>query len=170
MISFKFSGVSFDTISQNAPADAEIGYGKDTAATVYVDDASTATLNVYINGSFYDSFAQSGKIVRFTIRSDRLTEEPGKKNVVSVIGKDTNGETTVKNYYTIIKEDPKVITGDANGDCEVDMKDVLQIRRAIAGIALLDPVRALCADVDGNGSVDMKDVLRLRRIIAGLDV
>lgn len=59
-----------------------------------------------------------------------------------------------------------IVFGDANLDGSVDMKDVLLIRRIIAG---LEPPRHIAyADVNQNGEIDMKDVLLIRKMIAGL--
>ena len=59
--------------------------------------------------------------------------------------------------------------GDANGDGDINMKDVLLIRRVIAGLEEIDPENEMCADINGDGDVNMKDVLKIRRIIAGLE-
>ncbi len=56
------------------------------------------------------------------------------------------------------------VTGDANGDNAVDMKDVLVIRKAIANMEVT--INAEAADANGDGSVDMKDVLLIRKFIA----
>ncbi len=57
--------------------------------------------------------------------------------------------------------------GDIDGDGAVTMKDVLFLRKIIAGSAKLTPEFERFADVDGNGKVNLKDLLLLRRIIAG---
>ena len=57
--------------------------------------------------------------------------------------------------------------GDANNDGSVDMKDVLVIRKSIAGLPV-DSIDLDAADVDGDGSATMKDVLMIRKFIAGL--
>lgn len=59
-----------------------------------------------------------------------------------------------------------VISGDADGDGETTMKDVLKIRKAIAGMG--GEVDVAAADVDGDGELTMKDVLLIRKYIAGL--
>ena len=46
------------------------------------------------------------------------------------------------------------------------MKDVLKIRKFIAGIS--SDIDETAADVNRDGSVDMKDVLLIRKFIAGL--
>ncbi|MBR6917497.1 MAG: hypothetical protein IKN38_04865 [Clostridia bacterium] len=61
-------------------------------------------------------------------------------------------------------------SGDANCDGSVDLKDVLVLRRFIAGIADLHGVFFKNALVTGGVTVTMKDVLQLMRIIAGTAV
>gem|GEM_PF-1888815 len=61
------------------------------------------------------------------------------------------------------------LRGDVNGDGEVTMKDVLLLRRYIAGLSELDDAALARADLNGDGDATMKDVLILRRIIAGLE-
>ncbi len=58
------------------------------------------------------------------------------------------------------------LPGDANDDGSVDMKDVLLIRKFIAG--MVDSLDESAADFNADGSIDMKDVLLIRRFIAGL--
>ena len=57
------------------------------------------------------------------------------------------------------------VKGDVNGDGDADLKDVLMLRRIIAGIETGGDF----ADVNGDGDVNLKDVLMLRRIIAGVE-
>ena len=59
-----------------------------------------------------------------------------------------------------------VLYGDVNGDSSVDMKDVLLLRKHIAGHTV--EIDLVAADVNGDGSVDMKDVLMTRKYIANL--
>ena len=61
-------------------------------------------------------------------------------------------------------EEPEA--GDADGDGQISMKDVLVIRKFIAG--LFANVNKEAADVNGDGNIDMKDVLMLRKYIAGI--
>ena len=64
---------------------------------------------------------------------------------------------------------PQFEPGDMDGDGEVTMKDVLVMRRYIAGLDELGDDAILIGDIDGDGDITMKDVLKARRIIAGLD-
>ena len=57
-------------------------------------------------------------------------------------------------------------SGDVNGDGSVNLKDVVMIRRYIAGgwnVAIDEKL----ADVNKDGSVNLKDVVMIRRYIAG---
>ncbi len=60
-----------------------------------------------------------------------------------------------------------IITGDANGDGLVNMKDVLVLRKVLAGMTVEGYIEA-AADVTADGAVNMKDVLQLRKFVAGL--
>ena len=59
-----------------------------------------------------------------------------------------------------------LLLGDVNGDNDINMKDVLQTRKSIAGVG--GTIDKTAADVNGDQSVDMKDVLLIRKYIAGL--
>ena len=61
------------------------------------------------------------------------------------------------------------LAGDANDDGDVSMKDVLLVRRFIAGLASEKDLSRLAADVYRDSDVNSRDVLKLRRTIAGLD-
>ena len=59
------------------------------------------------------------------------------------------------------------LPGDANGDESLDMKDVLAMRKSLAGLSV-SPYYPELADINEDGSVDMKDVLFLRKQLAGV--
>ena len=60
-------------------------------------------------------------------------------------------------------------SGDVNGDGDVTVKDVLLMRRYIAGLGDLTAEAIFRGDVSGDGDITTKDVLTVRRIIAGLE-
>ena len=62
----------------------------------------------------------------------------------------------------------EITPADANGDGNVDMRDVLVTRQFLAGLIDEDEVNYDAADVNGDGSVDARDVLMMRKFIAGL--
>jgi hypothetical protein len=63
-----------------------------------------------------------------------------------------------------------LLRGDLNADGKIDLKDLLFLRRYLAG---LEPsINPLVGDIYpdvGDGNVDLKDLLYLRRYLAGLD-
>ena len=61
------------------------------------------------------------------------------------------------------------LKGDANGDCGVDLKDVLLLRRVVAGIEDGSDFVYDCANAYADDMIDLKDVLRTRRIAAGVE-
>ena len=67
---------------------------------------------------------------------------------------------------TFAAAEPASTTGDVNADGAVNMKDVLALRKVLAG---LDTATAGDGDVNLDGDVNMKDVLCLRRYLAGLE-
>ena len=60
----------------------------------------------------------------------------------------------------------EILYGDANDDGAVNMKDVLILRKQLAG--MMPIINMANADVNGDGSVNMKDVLELRKYLANL--
>lgn len=73
--------------------------------------------------------------------------------------------------WFLIKEGglPEGVAGDANGDDSLDMKDVLLMRKHIAGIDTIPDEFLDRADYNRDGEISMKDVLAMRRHIAGID-
>ena len=72
--------------------------------------------------------------------------------------------------FTQFNPDPVVyVFGDADHDGELTMKDVLLMRRIVAGLVEDYCAFFPCADTDWDGELTIKDVLKMRRVIAGLD-
>ena len=59
------------------------------------------------------------------------------------------------------------INGDVNTDGEINLKDVLALRKYLAGIIF--DIDEDASDCNQDGAIDMKDVLLLRKSIAGID-
>ena len=80
-------------------------------------------------------------------------------------GKVTETEPTATGTGTGTGADT-ILYGDANDDGAVNMKDVLILRKQLAG--MMPIIDMANADVNGDGNVNMKDVLVLRKQLAGL--
>ena len=59
-----------------------------------------------------------------------------------------------------------VLACDANGDGVINMKDVLVVRRYLAGLDVEYDTQN--TDVNSDGNINMKDVLMLRKFLAGI--
>ena len=105
---FNIPGSYKDSVSYHAPADAVVRTGQDVAASVVVNDAATTLVNVYVNGLFYGAYQPQNKRFTAELPEDCLTAERGRKNVISVIGKNDAGETTYKSFYTVIQSETGV--------------------------------------------------------------
>ena len=60
----------------------------------------------------------------------------------------------------------EVVYGDANGDGEINLKDVLAARKYVAGMEA--DIDLVASDVNKDGAVNMKDILLIRKFIAGI--
>ena len=78
----------------------------------------------------------------------------------------TEPSATVTEPTTTGTEADDILYGDANGDGAVNMKDVLILRKFLAGIDV--SYVEINSDVNGDGAVNMKDVLILRKFLAGI--
>lgn len=59
--------------------------------------------------------------------------------------------------------------GDVDDSGEIDMKDMLSIRKYLLGIFKDKDINVKGSDLNTSGAVDMNDLLSLRRILLGLD-
>ncbi|MBQ3566621.1 MAG: leucine-rich repeat protein [Oscillospiraceae bacterium] len=81
----------------------------------------------------------------------------------------TASTTTTSTTTTTVTTEPVIkdgIAGDVNNDSLIDLKDVVMIRRYVAGGWNVD-INADNADVNGDDAVNLKDVVLIRRYIAG---
>jgi hypothetical protein len=82
-----------------------------------------------------------------------------------------NATDTSGNFNNSVSIPLKVsLRGDFNGDGKVDLKDLLFMRRYLAGLEpSINPLVADIQPAEGDGKVDLKDLLLLRRYLAGLE-
>ena len=97
-----------------------------------------------------DGYTDTVTITHFEIAVYRVEEATSSNN-----SSNTSGGSTVK-------------LGDANGDDAVDMKDVLLVRKAVAGLPITETYIEFCADTNSDNLTDMKDVLAIRKHVAGV--
>ncbi len=80
----------------------------------------------------------------------------------------TATETTVETseVQTTGTEATEIKAGDANADGNIDMKDVLTVRKYLANMDVVIDLDG--ADAYADGEVNTKDVLALRQFLAGI--
>ena len=58
---------------------------------------------------------------------------------------------------------------DLNDDDKLSATDLVKLRRALAGLDVINEKSAFAADINGDGKVTTTDLVRIRRILAGLE-
>lgn len=71
-------------------------------------------------------------------------------------------------YYWIPGTFDKTKSGDVNFDSDIDLKDILSLRKKLANYNITTDFVA--SDVDGNGKVDISDLLILEKYLVKYDV
>ena len=156
----------------------EIGYDEGLELVGVTQGEALSTLELSVSGKLdsnpvrliwdgADADTSNGEIVVLTFKAKEDLEVGNYKitvdvamaldddiNVVEVL--DTEGTISVRSFAL----------GDANDDGEVDLKDVIVIRRYLVGGYDIE-VNEAALDTNSDGIVDLKDVITLRRYIVG---
>ena len=165
--------VNFQIVSKAAPeiVSAEAGENGVTVKLSKFADISTVTSKSLVLEGVTDAYTVSPVLVN---EGDKYADTfvLSGKSVASATG--VTVTETVKSYAgTAAKKATFNMTaaqeihyGDVNDDGSVDLKDVVMMRRALAGGWELS-INEAAADVNKDGSFDLKDVVILRRYLAG---
>ena len=82
------------------------------------------------------------------------------------------GAETANGKYTLVCA-PDTLWGDANGDGTVDNKDLVRIKKYLAGLdydtGISTEEVGAGADANGDGDIDNKDLVRLKKYLAAYD-
>lgn len=99
------------------------------------------------------------------IRAEQNVLYAEKTGSASITFRNESGEEITLNV-TVEEAAAPVLTGDLNGDGEINLKDVVLLRRYIAGGwgVTLDET---AADINHDDAINLKDAVLLRRYIAG---
>lgn len=164
-----------DNVSEHTPANGILGGNVDLKVRAAVKGEDTVSLNVYVNGLFAETVSVNGGLAAFAVDRDKLMSG-GRKNVISIIGKGSDGAATYRNYLTVLKADEPIdLLGDVNRDGAVTIEDATLLQRYLAeytaedGAALLDfsdEQQKKLTDADKDGYVTIRDVTAIQRIIA----
>ena len=121
--------------------------------TVYV---THITINVYRAGGAAPS------------QSESTPSESTPSESESVVDPTETGAEPSESVVDPTETGIDVVYGDANNDGAINMKDVLALRKLIAGMDV--EINLAAADLNQDGSINMKDVLVIRKMLAGLPV
>ena len=158
-----------DTVTQHAPADGAVRLSRNAVLSVSSDDDTTASVKIYVNGIFEEELPLVGGEAQTVIPNESLLTD-GSKNVISLVGKDSAGKTTERNFATVILHEPedKALLGDADKDGEVGVIDATVIQRYLNDM----PVKSFDydpANVTGEG-LDIIDATLIQRYEALMDI
>ncbi|MBQ9247601.1 MAG: CotH kinase family protein [Ruminococcus sp.] len=158
-----------DTVTQHAPADGAVRLSRNAVLSVSSDDDATASVKIYVNGIFEEELPLVGGEAQTVIPNESLLTD-GSKNVISLVGKDSSGKTTERNFATVIlrESEDKALLGDADKDGEVGIIDATVIQRYLNDM----PVKSFDydpANVTGEG-LDIIDATLIQRYEALMDI
>ncbi len=129
----------------------------------------------------FNTDSSNGTISGFTVGS---TIEDIKKNItmssgvtvklLSSNGAENSGKVATGNRLVFYKPDGSelgshtvVIYGDANGDGNIDIFDVVRIKRILLGIVNSAEINKLAADCNGKSGLDVFDIVAIKRHMLG---
>ncbi len=99
------NGLKADTVSEHAPADAMIPLGESLNLSVTAADDAVCSVDFYVNGQHLSTVDAADAFNKrsIDILPIQLYNVSGKKNVLSVVARDANGETVGRNYVTVVQ-------------------------------------------------------------------
>ncbi len=170
--------IFIDIESNPGVSNAEFDVAFDRECLEFIDAQSGDAMadaefscNISEDGTLHISFTGEGKengtmaVLNFNV----LKMPDSSKTSVTIVDDSTkitdlNGENV--EIEVIYNESTTSNAGDVNNDGEIDLKDVVLIRRFIAGGWDVE-LDTETADVNNDNEVDLKDVVLIRRYIAG---
>lgn len=63
-----------------------------------------------------------------------------------------------------------VVTGDIDGDCEINIADIAKLKLHLIDLEKLTGIEANAADIDGEGQITLVDLAQMKLVIIGLFV
>ena len=79
-------------------------------------------------------------------------------------------EASTGNYNFSVIEGSGMITGDINGDDDINVLDLLALKRHILKINILFDEKLTAADINGDGRADVLDLLSIKKHILKLEL
>lgn len=186
IINVKLLNVEADN-AEHAHSDGLLSSNNNLLLSVDISDENTVEIETYVNGMHDKNVIPINGKITFDILKDKFTEDYGNVNVISLIGKDINGNTTYKTFKTIktvCKETqtntetptenfserstkpqteastvtPTYKLGDVDRNGKLTILDATMIQYYSAYLYELDEEQLKLADTNNDGSVNIRDV------------
>ncbi|MCI8670130.1 MAG: hypothetical protein HFI34_11540 [Lachnospiraceae bacterium] len=141
--------------------------GSGTVGTAEYSTSYNVQDDIYITG-IQPGTAVSSFTSAFTLKgcTMEIYQADGKTPLTGYIG--TGSRILIRDMNgTGVKEYACIIYGDINGDGQVDIVDMLYMKRHILGTSSLNGLREIAADVNKKGGIDIVDMLYMKRHILG---
>lgn len=145
-------------------------------ATIYLDDSAQTTKLIKVGG-------ESGNLLCLTIPEDQIPQNPIRDYKISLpkqtMESGIYSQELTKEYVFYVRKDSRVlevtweyapdsdVTGDCNGDGKTDVKDLIRIKKYLAGCALVNNQADL---TEADDEVNDKDVRVLRLLLLDQNV
>lgn len=115
------------------------------------EDIPSYETTVYGNSTAYSFYGvEDGDYTLIVIKNGHLPSQ----QTVSVKGADISADITM------------YLVGDVNGDGELDIRDLVRLKKIVSGEA--KPAEGTTADLNGDGNVDASDLVILRKMLLGI--
>lgn len=131
----------------------------------YTLDLSTIFSDANTDKLTYSLSVNGADAVKIPEQFAWTTDDAG---VYTLVFTADDGLLTSESFTLTLTVLERYLSGDANGDGVVDMKDVTILKRYLAGADV--EIQLSGGDTNGDGMIDMKDVTLLRRYLAGWNV
>ncbi|MDE7157295.1 MAG: cadherin-like beta sandwich domain-containing protein, partial [Lachnospiraceae bacterium] len=141
--------------------------GSGTVGTAEYSTSYNVQDDIYITGIQPDTAVSDFKS-GFTLKgcTMEIYQADGKTPLTGSVG--TGSRILIRDMNgTGVKEYACIVYGDINGDGQVDIVDMLYMKRHILGTSSLNGLREIAADVNKKGGIDIVDMLYMKRHMLG---
>jgi hypothetical protein len=171
VINIKLLNVEADN-AEHAKSDGLLSSNNNLSLSADVSDEKTVELEVYVNGKYDGIINLTDGKASFDILNARLLEDYGDANVISFIGKDTDGNSTYKTFKTVktFYEEPQPTTeAPTETSAETTAETVTAETETTAATesAATAPTYEL-GDVNKDGKVNVRDATVIQYYAAKL--
>lgn len=145
-------------------------------ATAHKPELQTPYTLVWVNDMATTNFTENGVIVTLTFEVAESAEAGEYPITVSydydnydIYDKDVElVKFEIKDGAVTVEEENASSLGDLNSDGLVNMKDIIILKKIVAGFLSPTDVQLINGDLNGDGYLNMRDIKLLRKKVAGV--